>query len=57
MKKANVVLTRGLGASSSVDSRSEHRSLFEVIRELIRFWRHNGSGLDDYNRMTITIEE
>lgn len=57
MKKANVVLTRGLGASSSIDSRSEHRSLFEVIRELIRFWRRNGSGLDDYNRMTITIEE
>jgi hypothetical protein len=59
MKKSVVVLLERVGDESSESVSAEYKDIgfLGVCRKLWHFWKHNGTGLDDYNEFRIRIIE
>lgn len=58
MKKSVLVLERaGDESSGSVSAEYKDIGFFGACRKLWHFWKHNGTGLDDYNEFRIRIIE
>lgn len=58
MKKSVVILKRaGEESSRTVSAEYKDIGFFGACRKLWHFWKHNGTGLDDYNDFMVRIIE